>query len=45
MVAIEVPIEPIFAIVCVGVEVFVGTMISQPGSIAELDFALVTVPF
>jgi hypothetical protein len=45
MVAIEVPREPIVAMVCCVVRVFVGTIISQPGSIFALPLALDTVPF
>ena len=45
MVAMEVPMEPMLAMVCWVVVVFVGTMISQPGSILVPPLALETVPF
>ena len=45
IVAIEVPMEPMVAMVCADEVVFVGTMISQPGSILAPFLAFVTVPF
>ena len=45
MVAIEVPSEPIKEMVCWVDLVFVGTIISQPGSIFALPLAFDTVPF
>ena len=45
MVAMEVPRAPMVEMVCWVVVVFVGTMISQPGSIFVPPLALETVPF
>ena len=44
IVAIEVPMAPMLAMVCEVLVVFDGTIISQPGSIFA-DLARETVPF